>query len=77
MRLFSKRQNNTDASDAVDAAREATAAAAERLASAVEVRARSARQAAHEQRTIIADLREMRRHDNLADLIAASATRRR
>jgi hypothetical protein len=74
MRLLpGKRQpRTTDARNAVDLAITASAEAGERLASASEVRAGAAEQAAHEQRTIISELRAMRERNNLAALILDS-----
>lgn len=65
----------TEASDAVDAAISAGAEADERLASASGVRAGASAQAAHEQRTIISELRAMRERNHLADLILDSVKR--
>lgn len=77
MRLHPRRRPSraAEASDAVDAAVTAGAEASERLVSAAEVRAGAAEQAAHEQRTIIAELRAMRERNHLADLIMDSVRR--
>lgn len=65
-----------DAQEAVSSAIAAGTEASKRLADASETRAQASEQAAHEQRTIIKDLREMRRRNHLADLIAASIEKR-
>jgi hypothetical protein len=64
-----------EASDAAAAARTAGAEAAERLADASEVRAGAERQAAHEQHTIVSELRAIRERNHLADLILESVQR--
>lgn len=64
-----------DAEQAISQAVTAGAEADERLASASEVRAGADAQAAHEQRTIISELRAMRERNHLADLILESVKR--
>lgn len=64
-----------DAEQAISQAVTAGAEADERLASASEVRTGAARQAAHEQRTIISELRAMRERNHLADMILDSVKR--
>lgn len=64
-----------DAEQAISQAEAAGAEADERLASASEIRAGAAAQAAHEQRTIISELRAMRERNHLADLILDSVQR--
>jgi hypothetical protein len=77
MRLLpSKRKPRaTSARDAVSQAVAAGSEASERLASASEVRAGADALAAHEQRTIISELRAMRERNHLADLILDSVRR--
>lgn len=60
---------------AISQAITAGAEADERLASASEVRAGADRQAAHEKRTIISELRAMRERNHLADMILDSVKR--
>jgi hypothetical protein len=68
-----KREPRTgDPGAAISEAASAAAEASERLAAASEVRAGAERQAGHEQRTIISELRAMRERNHLADLIEAS-----
>lgn len=64
-----------EASDAIDAAITAGAEADERLASASQVRAGADRQAAHEQRTIVSEIRAMRERNHLAEMILDSVQR--
>jgi hypothetical protein len=64
-----------DAEAAISEAVSAGAEADERLASASEVRAEASRQADHEQRTIVSELRAMRERNHLADLILESVKR--
>jgi hypothetical protein len=76
MRLF--RKHSPPVSDAEQAIAEAVSAgteAGERLISAQKVRAGASQQAAHEQRTIISELRAMREHNHLADLVLESIKR--
>lgn len=75
MRLHRKRSGRTDAERAVSAAVKAGSEASERLASASDLRAGASEQAAHEQRTLIADLRAMRERNHLGDLIVDSVRR--
>jgi hypothetical protein len=64
-----------DAEAAIRQAESAGAEAGERLASASEVRAEASRQADHEQRTIVSELRAMRERNHLAELILDSVKR--
>jgi hypothetical protein len=66
-----------DPGAAISEAASAAAEATERLASASQVRAGAARQAAHEQRTIISELRAMRERNHLAEMILESVRRGR
>jgi hypothetical protein len=77
MRLIPrKRKPRTDAAKAaVGDALTAGAEASERLASASETRAAAADQAAHEQRTVIRELRRMRAENHLAEMILNSVRR--
>jgi hypothetical protein len=79
MRLIRRKrgQRNGDARAAVSNAIAAGAEASERLASATETRAAATHQAAHEQRTIISELRAMREQNHLAAMILASVKRER
>lgn len=68
-----KRQPRTaEAQEAVNQAITAGAEANERLAHATEQRKKASALAQREQHTIIKELREMRKHNHLADLIIAS-----
>jgi hypothetical protein len=64
-----------DAEQAISQAISAGAEADERLASASEIRAGATAQAAHEQRTIVSELRAMRERNHLAELILDSVKR--
>lgn len=66
----------SDAEAAISQAISAGAEADERLAYAAEVRAGAARQAEHEQRTIVSELRAMRERNHLADMILDSIVKR-
>jgi hypothetical protein len=78
MRLLHRR-NRAPRPDAAKAAVSdaiaAGAEASERLASASETHAAASDQAAHEQRTIISELRAMRERNHLAEMILASVRR--
>lgn len=75
MRLHRRKPRAGDAEQAISEAMSAGAEADERLASASEVRAGATAQAAHEQRTIISELRAMRERNHLAELILDSVKR--
>jgi hypothetical protein len=76
VRLLKRRAaRGGDALKAISQAVSAGAEADERLASATEVRGAAAEQAAHEQRTIVSELRAMRERNHLADLIVDSVKR--
>jgi hypothetical protein len=76
MRLIRKRAGRPDAAKAaVNDAITAGTEASERLASASETHAAAAGQAAHEQRTVITELRRMRAENHLAEMILASVRR--
>lgn len=77
MRLLPRKHSprRGSAEEAISAARSAAAEAGERLASAAGIRADAAEQAAHEQRTLITELRAMRERNHLADMILDSVHR--
>lgn len=77
MRLLPRKHppRKGDAEEAISDARTAAVEAGERLASAAEIRAGAAEQAAHEQRTIVSELRAMRERNHLADMILDSVRR--
>lgn len=77
MRLLHRNRapGTTDAQAAVSRAITAGAEASERLARASETQAEAAEQAAHEQRTIISELRAIREQNHLAQLIYDSVRR--
>jgi hypothetical protein len=66
-----------DAEEAITRASAAQAAACERLASASDMRSAAAALAAHEDRTVIQGLRDIRKRNHLADLILDSVERKR
>jgi hypothetical protein len=75
LRLKKRRPGGIEATAAISDAITAGTEAGERLASASEVRAGATAQAAHEQRTIISELRAMRERNHLADLILDTVKR--
>ena len=78
IRLGRSRPHGSDAAqDALTSAEAAGDAASERLASATETRASAERQAASEQAGIISDLRQMRRKNNLAQMVLDSVEGKR
>jgi hypothetical protein len=79
MRLWRKKRAGTagEAQRATGAAQAARAEAGERLAEASEARTSAERQSEREHATIISELREMRRRNNLAQMILDSVEGKR